>query len=55
MDGRAIGRGTTLAWFPFPGRHRLELRDDTGRTIDTVRFAVRGASAIARPNSPPRP
>ncbi|MDN0085307.1 penicillin-binding protein 1C [Crenobacter sp. SG2305] len=55
IDGRLLGRGTTLAWFPFPGRHKLELRDETGKRIDLVVFTVRGASVNGGGRPPPRP
>ena len=43
LDGRLLGQGARLDWRPWPGRHRLELRDARGRTIDAVAFEVRGA------------
>ncbi|WP_347557288.1 penicillin-binding protein 1C [Robbsia sp. KACC 23696] len=45
LDGRVIGRGSRLAWSPWPGRHRLELLDARGRVADTIAFEVRGAFA----------
>jgi penicillin-binding protein 1C len=32
LDGRAVGSGDSVRWAPWPGRHRLELVDATGRT-----------------------
>ena len=43
LDGRLLGQGAQLDWRPWPGHHRLELRDARGRTIDEVAFEVRGA------------
>jgi penicillin-binding protein 1C len=43
LDGRLLGQGARLDWRPWPGHHRLELRDVRGRTIDAVAFEVRGA------------
>ncbi|MGE8354963.1 MAG: hypothetical protein ACN6N0_01000, partial [Microvirgula sp.] len=42
LDGRLLGSGATLAWFPMPGRHVLQLRDRQ-QVIGQVRFEVRGA------------
>lgn len=42
LDGRLLGSGATLAWFPMPGRHVLQLRDRQ-QVIEQVRFEVRGA------------
>jgi penicillin-binding protein 1C len=47
LDGRPIGRGTTLHWPPWPGRHVLSLRDAQGRVRQTVHFEVRGATLRA--------
>ncbi len=41
LNGRALGRGTRLAWTPVPGRHRLALLGADGRERDAVRFEVR--------------
>ena len=43
LDGRLLGQGAQLDWRPWPGHHRLELRDARGRAIDEVAFEVRGA------------
>ncbi|HEY4073813.1 MAG TPA: penicillin-binding protein 1C [Herbaspirillum sp.] len=32
-----------LQWMPWPGQHLLELRDVGGKTVDRLRFEVRGA------------
>ena len=44
LDGRHIGSGASLAWAPWPGRHRLELKLDDGQTLGRVAFEVRGAT-----------
>ncbi len=49
LDGRRLGRGSTLRWAPWPGRHTLALVDADGRTLQTVRFEVRGA--VVRPRA----
>nr|MBA2673241.1 penicillin-binding protein 1C [Ramlibacter sp.] len=43
MDGKEFARGAQAQWLPWPGRHRVELMDDKGRILDTVRIEVRGA------------
>ncbi|MEZ2739744.1 penicillin-binding protein 1C [Comamonas jiangduensis] len=40
-----LGRGSPVAWLPWPGRHRLELRDAAGQLQDSVELEVRGAGA----------
>jgi penicillin-binding protein 1C len=52
LDGRRIGQGPRVAWPPWPGRHRLELRLAGGRS-QQVGFEVRGAQA--RPPAPGGP
>ncbi|MFC3531733.1 penicillin-binding protein 1C [Vogesella facilis] len=49
LDGRRIARGASVPWFPWPGRHRLELRDGSGKLVERVNFEVRGA--VAKPGS----
>ena len=44
IDGKRLGRGSTLRWAPWPGRHELSLLDARGRVLQTVRFEVRGAT-----------
>ncbi|MET1116186.1 MAG: penicillin-binding transpeptidase domain-containing protein, partial [Comamonas sp.] len=43
LDGKEAARGAHWAWLPWPGRHRMELRDATGVVLDSVGFEVRGA------------
>ena len=50
LDGRRIARGSSAPWFPWPGRHQLELRDSGGKLVERVSFEVRGA--VAKPGSP---
>ncbi|WP_232514845.1 penicillin-binding protein 1C [Chromobacterium violaceum] len=50
LDGKRLGSGAELAWFPWPGRHRLELRGGDGKVVQAVKFEVRGASL--RPGRP---
>ena len=50
LDGKLIGRGPSLEWPVWPGRHRLEVVDAAQKPVDAVHFEVRGASLRA-----PRP
>ncbi|XZG70643.1 penicillin-binding protein 1C [Chitinibacteraceae bacterium HSL-7] len=43
LNGKRLGRGQRLPWFPWPGRHVLELRSAQGALIERVGFEVRGA------------
>ncbi|HEY6420786.1 MAG TPA: penicillin-binding protein 1C [Candidatus Binataceae bacterium] len=48
LDRKDLGpaRGVTL-WPPAPGAHTLSLVNESGRTVDTVEFKVRGAMPVA--------
>ena len=46
LNGKRLGAGASLPWFPWPGRHALELRDAKGLVVEKIRFEVRGAVAI---------
>ena len=50
LDGRALGRGATVQWAPWPGRHELQLLGPDGRALQVVRFEVRGAAL--KPGAP---
>ncbi|MBA4708913.1 penicillin-binding protein 1C [Aquitalea magnusonii] len=52
LDGKLLGKGAVLRWFPWPGRHRLELRDGKGGKVEAVGFEVRGAM-LKPPARPP--
>lgn len=43
LDGKEVARGAHWSWLPWPGRHRMELRDAKGAVLDGVGFEVRGA------------
>ena len=43
LDGQRLGSAPTWSWAPWPGRHRLTLLGRDGRTLQSVRFEVRGA------------
>ena len=48
LDGRTLGVGERLRWAPWPGRHRLDLVDASGQTVQSVGFEVRGAGVKGR-------
>jgi Penicillin-Binding Protein C-terminus Family. len=48
VDGRPLGRGARLPWFPLPGRHQIALVDARGALLDSIMLEVRGAGLPAR-------
>lgn len=46
MDGKPLASGNTVSWFPWPGRHVLQLLNAQGQVQDTVRLEVRGAGVV---------
>jgi penicillin-binding protein 1C len=49
---KIAGQGRGAALVPWPGRHRLELRDGKGNKVEAVSFEVRGAM-LKPPARPP--
>jgi penicillin-binding protein 1C len=48
LDGAEMGPADgALAWTPVPGRHALALVDGGGRSVDGIRFEVRGAAVAS--------
>ncbi|MDI1268668.1 MAG: transglycosylase domain-containing protein [Polaromonas sp.] len=43
MDGKPFARGAQTQWLPWPGRHVVQLVDDSGEVLDEIRIEVRGA------------
>jgi penicillin-binding protein 1C len=43
LDGRPIGQGARLQWFPLPGRHQVQLMGAEGDLLDHIALEVRGA------------
>ena len=43
---RELGRGSQVGWLPWPGRHKLELLDASGKLLDSISLEVRGAGAL---------
>jgi len=50
VDGKPLARGNTVQWFPWPGRHVIELVDAGGKVADQRRIEVRGAGVVAKNN-----
>lgn len=47
LDGKTLGPASSpVSWPPQVGPHTLSLLDETGRTLDTVEFSVRGAAHV---------
>ncbi|KRB27587.1 penicillin-binding protein 1C [Acidovorax sp. Root70] len=49
LDGKPLGRGSRVAWLPWPGRHLVQITDAQGQVLDEVRLEVRGAGVVAVP------
>ena len=43
MDGKPLGRGASVPWLPWPGRHSVQLVSERGEVLDEIRIEVRGA------------
>ena len=43
MDGKEFARGAQAQWRPWPGRHVVQLVDNSGQVVDEIRLEVRGA------------
>jgi penicillin-binding protein 1C len=43
MDGKPLARGAQAQWLPWPGRHVVQLVDQSGQVVDEIRLEVRGA------------
>ena len=43
IDGKDFARGNEARWLPWPGRHRVELLDASGKVAGEIRLEVRGA------------
>lgn len=46
MDGKPLGRGSHVAWLPWPGRHVVQITSAGGQVLDEIRLEVRGAGVI---------
>ncbi len=44
IDGKPLGKGGQVPWLPWPGRHRVQLVDVTGKVVHEIGIEVRGAS-----------
>ncbi|MDO9259904.1 MAG: penicillin-binding protein 1C [Polaromonas sp.] len=43
MDGKEFARGAQAQWLPWPGRHVVQLVDNSNQVVDEIRLEVRGA------------
>ncbi|NLY63845.1 MAG: penicillin-binding protein 1C [Alcaligenaceae bacterium] len=43
INGRFFANTNPSFWQPMPGRHQLEIRNEEGKTLDSVSIQVRGA------------
>ncbi|MGJ7502826.1 penicillin-binding protein 1C [Variovorax sp. ZT5P49] len=48
VDGKPLARGNSVQWFPWPGRHVIELVDASGKVVDQRRLEVRGAGVVTK-------
>jgi penicillin-binding protein 1C len=48
IDGKPFERGNSVQWFPWPGRHVIELVDAGGKVVDQRRLEVRGAGVVTK-------
>lgn len=48
VDGKPFARGNSVQWFPWPGRHVIELVDASGKVVDQRRLEVRGAGVVTK-------
>jgi penicillin-binding protein 1C len=48
VDGKPFARGNSVQWFPWPGRHVIELVDAGGKVVDQRRLEVRGAGVVTK-------
>ena len=44
IDGKDFARGNETQWLPWPGRHVVQLLDDSGKVAGEIRLEVRGAA-----------
>ncbi len=54
IDGKPLGRGTSVPWLPWPGRHQVQLVDARGAVLDEIRIEVRGAGVRETAKTPAR-
>lgn len=53
LDGKPLARGASVAWLPWPGKHRLQLLAANGEVLDDIHFEVRGAGVRLAQGHPP--
>jgi penicillin-binding protein 1C len=47
MDGKPLAQGMQVQWLPWPGRHVVQLADNSGQVVDEIHIEVRGAGVKA--------
>ncbi len=47
IDGKPLAHGDHASWLPWPGRHVVQLLDESGQPVDEIRLEVRGAGVKA--------
>ena len=52
MDGKPLGKGSTLQWLPWPGRHVVQVTNAHGEVLDQIRLEVRGAGVKLSQTAP---
>lgn len=54
LDGKYLGKASALPWFPWPGKHVLELRNAQRQVLASAKFEIRGAT-VKEKAKPPEP
>lgn len=54
LDGKYLGKASALPWFPWPGKHVLELRNAQRQVLASTKFEIRGAT-VKEKTKPPKP
>lgn len=52
LDGKPYGKAVNRPWFPWPGKHVLELRSPQKVVLDSARFEIRGAQVKDKAKPP---
>jgi penicillin-binding protein 1C len=48
IDGKPFAKGANAKWFPWPGRHVVQLVDAKGVKLDEIKLEVRGAGVRSK-------
>ncbi|BCO26550.1 monofunctional biosynthetic peptidoglycan transglycosylase [Rhodoferax lithotrophicus] len=52
LDGKALAKGHSASWLPWPGRHRVQITNARGQVLDEIRLEVRGAGVRSAGSEP---